>query len=98
MRQRDDDVRVHDGAADLCLLDILAALYRNGDIVGAFQTVANQNMAAGGEGREAVQIRGFYVVKGVLPAAHIERIAVRQEGLSAQAFYHVSHGFRVVGA
>ena len=47
---------------------------------------------------EAILIGALDVVQSVFAAAHIERVAVGQERLSAQIFYHVHHSAGVVGA
>ena len=38
------------------------------------------------------------MIQSIFSAAHIERVAVCQERLSAQAFYDVRHSLGVVGA
>ena len=37
------------------------------------------------------------MLKRVFAAAHVERVAVREEGLAAQLLDHVYHGARVIG-
>ena len=54
VREGDDDVRVHQGSADLRVFHILAANDRNLHIVAAAQTVGNDHMAARRERRKAV--------------------------------------------
>ena len=55
------------------------------------------HMAAGGEGGEAVFIGGVQVVQGVFPAAHVQGVAVGEEGLAAQLLHQVGHHLGVVG-
>lgn len=48
--EADDDVRVHDGPADLGLLHIFAARHRHQRLVGALEAVGDDDLAAGGKG------------------------------------------------
>ena len=95
--QRDEHIGVHDGPADFGVLDILS-IDGNLHVVGALQTVTNEDGAAHGHGGEAVFPGAVQVLQGVFPAAHIEGVAVGEEGLSAQLFHHISHRLGVVGA
>ena len=95
--QGDEHVRVHHRPADLGGLHVLAALHRDLHLVVALQAVGDQDVAAGGIGGEAVDVGGFDVVQGVLPAAHVQRVAVRQEGLAAVGLHQVRHGPGPVG-
>ena len=81
--QRDENVGIHDGAADLRLLDVLAADHRHGNVVGSLKAVADQDRAADGHRREPVLPRAVQVLKGVLAASGVHGIAVSQEGLAA---------------
>ena len=38
------------------------------------------------------------MIQGILSAAHIQGVAVRQEGLSSQLLHHIRHHFGIVGA
>ena len=91
MGERDDNVGVGDGAADLCLFDILAALHRNQGFVGPFEAVGDYHLTAGAEGVIAVLVGGVEVFKRVLAAADIERVAVCEEGFSAKFLNDVRH-------
>ena len=95
--QGDEHVRVHHRPADLGGLHVLAALHGDLHLVVALQAVGDQDVAAGGIGGEAVDIGGLNVVQGVLPAAHVQRVAVRQEGLAAVGLHQVRHGPGPVG-
>ena len=66
-----EDVGVHHGPTDLGLLHILAALHGDRYLVIALETVGNDDVAAGGVGGEAVDIRGLDVVQRVFPPADI---------------------------
>ena len=52
--QGNDNIGVHDGPADFGGLDVFAAHHGHVHIVGALQTVGDQNVTAGGVGGEAV--------------------------------------------
>ena len=95
--QADDDVRVHDGPADLGLLHILAARHRHQRLVGALEAVGDDDLAAGGEGGEPVLIGRLDVLQRVLAAAHIEGVAVGEEGPAALGLDDVRQGLGVVG-
>ena len=96
MAQHDDDVRVIQGPADIRLLAVNAVGHRHDHIVRALQAVGDDIMAAGGHIVEAVDICVQQMVHGVFPGSGIERIAVREEGLSAQFLYQVRHGLHIV--
>ena len=95
--QRNDDIGVHNGPADFGGLAENAAGDRDLHIVGALEAVGDQDLAAGGVGAEAVAQRGVQVVQGVFPGAHIERVAVGQEGIAAQLLDVVGHVAGKVG-
>ena len=96
--QADDDVRVHNGAADAGFLDVLAALHRHRDVVGAFQAVADQDGAAHRHGGKAVLPGAVQVLQRIFAAAGVKGVAVGQKRLAAQLLDHVGHRFGVVGA
>ena len=98
MGQGDEHVRVHDGAADLGVLHILAARHGHLHLVAALQTVGNDDLAAGGHGVEAVEHGAVHVIQRVLPPAHIQGVTVRQERLAAPLLHEVRHRPRPVGA
>ena len=95
--QGDEHVGVHDGPADLGGFYILAALYGDLHLVGALQTVGDDDVAAGGVRGKAIDIGGLNVIQSVLPTAHVQRVAVRQEGLAALGLYQIHHDFGPVG-
>ena len=94
--QADENVRIHNGGADLGLLHIVAVNGHQG-FIGALQAVADEHMAAGGEGGKAVFIGGVQMVQCVFPAAHIQGVAVGKEGFAPQFLHHISHHFGVIG-
>ena len=97
VRQGDEDVGIHDGAADFGFLYISAAFHRDQGLIGAFQTVGNDHMAAGGEGRKAVGVGCVHVVQGIFASADIQGVAVGQERFAAQFFDDLDHHGGVVG-
>ena len=98
VRETDDDVRVHERAADLGVLHVLAARHGHLDLVEALEAVGDDRVTAGLERVEAIGVGGVEVVERVLASAHVERVAVRDERLAAQLAYHVHDGAGVVGA
>ena len=97
MREADHTVRVHEGVADLGLPHVLAVLHGHEGLVRALEAVGDDHLAAGGVGREAVLVGAVDVLERVLAAAHVERVAVREEGLAAQLLDHVGDSARIVG-
>ena len=95
--QRDKHVGVHKGAADLGLLDVLAAFHGDIGLVGALETVGDDHMAAGGEGGEAVFVGGIQMLQSVFAAANIQGVGVGQEGLAAQFLDEIGQSLGVLG-
>ena len=98
MGERNDDVGIHERVTDLGLLHVLAALHRDERLVRALEAVGDDDLAAGRVGREPVPVRAADVFEGVLATAHIQGVAIRQEGFAAQPLHHVRDDARVVGA
>jgi hypothetical protein len=96
--QADEHVRVHDGAADVGLLHELAVRHGHVHLVGAAQAVADEDLAAGGHGVEAVEVGAVHVLKGVFAAARVQGVAVRQERQAALRLAQIGHNARVVRA
>ena len=96
--QGDEHVSVHDGAANLGFLHIGAALHGDQGLVGAFQAIGDDDMAAGGKRRETVGVGRVDVVQRVLAPADVQRVAVGQERLAAQFLDDLGDHRRVVGA
>ena len=95
--QADEHVRVHHGAANLGLLHVFTAHHGHLHIVGALQAVADDDLAAGGEGGEAVLIGGLNVLQRVFAAAGVQGVAVGEEGHAAALLHQVGHHLGVVG-
>ena len=98
MGQADKDIRIHDGAADLCRLAVFAVRHRHLCFIGAAQTVRNDDLTAGGHGPEAVQLGTGEVLQCVLAAARIQGVAVGQKRQTALLLAQVGHHLGVVGA
>ena len=96
MGEADEDVGVHDGAADLRFLDILAVLHRDRDVVRALEPVADDDLAARCDRVEAVEVRAVHVLERVLAAAGVERVAVREERAAALRLHEIGDGLRVL--
>ena len=79
----DKYVGIHDGPADFGLFYILAACHGDLHIVAALQSVADENMAAGGIRGKSVDISRLYVVQGIFAPADIQGVAIGQKGLAA---------------
>ena len=77
----DKHIGVHDGAPDFCGLEQLAADNRHLDVVGALETVRDDDVTAGGEGGESVLVCGVDVIQRILAPADVQGVAVGQEGL-----------------
>ena len=63
--QADEDVGVHDGAADLSGLAVFAVRHRHLHLIGAAQAVGDDDLTAGGHGPEAVQLGAGQMLEGV---------------------------------
>ena len=98
MRERDEDVGVHDGAADLRRAQVLAAADGHEVIVPALEPVGDDALGAGGHGRIAVEHGAVEMVERVGAAADIERVAVGEKRLAAERTHIVAHDARPVRA
>ena len=78
----DDDIGVHDRAADLGLFD-KGQIHGDEGLIRALETVGNDDMAAGLEGGKPVQIGCLHVVEGVLARPHIECVGICEKGFAA---------------
>ena len=94
--ETDHDVGVHQRAPDFRLFHILTVLYRHLDFVGAAQAVGDDDLAARGDGVEAVQVRAVHVLQRVLAAARVQRVAVRQERHAPLFLDEIGHRLRVI--
>ncbi len=90
-------VGLHNGLADFGGLNVLRSGYRNLHIVVAPQAVADDNLTAGAQGREAVLKGGVQVLQSVLSPSGIEGVAVGEEGQAPHAPHHIGHHLGVIG-
>ena len=95
---RNDDVRVHHGVADLGLPDKLPLGDGDQGFVGAFKSVGDDDLAAGGGGAEAVEHGHIQVIDGIFPAPHVQGVAVGEEGDAPLLPDQVGHHLDIVGA
>ena len=98
MREGDEDIGIHDGAADLRRAQIFAAADGHEVVVLALEPVGNDALRAGGHGRVAVAHRTVEMVERVGAAADIERVAVGEKRLAAERAHIVAHDARPVRA
>ena len=98
VRQGDQNVCVHQRSAHEGGFAVFPVGHGNFNIVGAAQAVSNDDVAAGGDGVEAVELRIGQVVNGVGEGTGVEGVAVRQEGHAAQLLHHVGNRLHIVGA
>ena len=98
VRERDEDVGVHDGAADLRRAQILAAADGHEVVILALEPVGNDALSARGHGRIAVKHGAVEMVERVGAAADIERVAVGEKRLAAELAHIVAHDARPVRA
>ena len=97
MVQGDEDVGIHNGAADFSFLYIFS-VNRNENVIGALESVCDQDVAAGGKRIVAIHIGRIQVIQRIFAAAYIEGIAVRQERLAAVLFNQLHEHSGIVGA
>ena len=96
--EADHDIGIHERLADLGLVHVLATLDRNERLVGALEAVGDDDLATRGIRGKAVLVGGVDVLERVFAAAHIERVAVGEEGFAAQLLHDVCDGAGVVWA
>lgn len=92
------DIGIHERLTDLGLVHVLAALDRDERLVGALEAIGDDDLTTRGIRGKTVLVGGIDVLERVFAAAHIERVAVGEEGLAAQLLHHVGDGAGVVGA
>ena len=71
MGQTDEDICIHDSAADLCGFTIFTVYNGNFDLVCSAKPIADQNLTASADGVESVQVRTIQVFQCILAAARI---------------------------
>jgi hypothetical protein len=96
VRQADDRLRVHHGAADEGVVAVLAP-DGNAHEIRAQQAVRDDHVAARLQRREAVEVRGVDVVQRVSAHAGVQGVAVGQKRARAHPLQLVHHGSGVVG-
>ncbi len=96
VRQGNENIRIHDGTADVGLGAIFAVPDRNRYIIGALQTVTDDHLTSGGDGIKAVDIGAVQMLRGIPAAAGVERIAVGEEGDALLLLDKVDHGLRIL--
>ena len=96
VRQRNEDVRIHHRAADQCGLTVLSVRHRHFDIIGSPQSVRDENLAAGRNRIEAVDIGAVQMLKRILAAARIKRVTVCQERNASVLLHDIRHGLRII--
>ncbi len=97
MAQGDIHIGVHDGPSDLGRFNVFSTHHRDLHIVGTLQAVADDDLAAGGEGRKAVFIGSVHMLQGMLAAAYVEGVTVGEEGHAPSLLDKISHHLGVVG-
>ncbi|MPM23953.1 hypothetical protein SDC9_70430 [bioreactor metagenome] len=76
MRQRNEDIRVHNRLANLGLLDVLSALNWHERFVQSLEAVGYDDLAAGGDAGKTVTRGGLQMVERVFAVARVECVAV----------------------
>ena len=98
MVQGNNDIRFCQRFTDLCLFQHFPVGNRHQRFIVALQSVGNDHMAAGAERIKAIGISRVQMFQGMLAAAHIQCVAVRQEGTAPRRFYHVNNDLCIIGA
>ncbi len=98
MVKADENIGIHNGAPDFGVGDIFAARHRHFNVVGAAQSVANDDLAARCRWHEAVEHGAIEVFERVFAATGVEGVAIGQEGNAAFFFDEFHHDARVVCA
>lgn len=98
VRERNEDVSVHDGVAYEGRLAIFSVLDRYLNVIGSAQTVSDYHRTACRHIIEAVDLGAVEMVYGILPRSRIESVAVSEKRLAAQLLHHVSHSLGIVRA
>ena len=96
--QADEDVGVHNGPANLCFFYVFPIFNGYFYFIGTAQAVADDDLTARRDRVVAVQVGTVQMFQGMLAAARIEGITVRQERFAAQFLHQVGYGFDVLRA
>ena len=97
MAEDNNDIRIVQRPADIGFPAEFAIRHRDRDIVRSLQAVRNDVMTSGRHIVEAVDIRIQQMIHRVFPGTGIERVTVREEGLSAVFLDQVGNGFYIIG-
>ena len=97
MIQGNKHIRIHNGPADLSIFHIFAALYRHLDIIRSLQTITNDHRTPNRQRCETILPGTVHMLDGILTAAGIQGITVRQERNSAQLLYHIRYRLGIIG-
>ena len=98
MGQGNQDIGLHNRAADPRCLAVFAVGDGHLHIVRAPKPVADDNLATGGDGIKTVDFRTGQVLHRIASAAGVKGVAVRQERHSTQLADDISHGMHIIGA
>ena len=96
--EADENIGIHNGAANLGFLDIFTAHHGHQGFVCAFEPVANDDGAIHRKGRKTVLPCAFQMFQGIFAATGIHGIAVGQERLTAKILDRINNRTRIVGA
>ena len=83
MGQRNKNVRIRNRRPDFGSRTVLA-VNGNFPVIESFQAIADYHLTAGGKRVKPVDHRGLKMINGVLTAAGIKRVTVRQKRFGAQ--------------
>lgn len=97
MGEGNDNVCVHNGPPDFSFLHILA-VNGNRHLSRSLKPVPNHHMTSRGKGMAAVLIGRIQMVQGVLPASHIQGVAVSKKYLAACGLNHIHQDLGIIRA
>ena len=96
--QADKHIGVHNGSADLCILNIFTADNGNFNIVRTLESVTNDDGTTNGERSKTIFPSALKMLKRIFSASGIHGVAVRKERLTTKLFDYVNNSARIVGA
>lgn len=96
--QADEDVSIHNGPADFSFFNVFTILDGHFDFIRTAQAVADDDLTARRDRIIAVEVGTVQVFQGMLTAARIKRIAVRQERAAAQFLDQIGNGLDILRA
>ena len=89
--QGNNDVGIHDRTPDLRFVNVFAVRNGNGDVIGSFQAVPDDDMASDGIRCKSISIRGFDVLERVFAGTDIQGVAVGQKRLAPKSQNLIDH-------